>query len=148
MTSLTQHIARCYLSHWKTCQKAKLRLLSIMIYRLRNYRLTSKKYSESLTCDYEDLDSWLLRKKQPHIDEKELKRKNKRNASRSFESTDIRWYVGVVLLSVYHCSLHLYKFKFLVIFSRCKCTCCSSDAVTMASERVRKASAVTSEIDR
>ena len=75
MTSLTQHIARCYLSkQWKTCQKAKLRLLSIMIYRLRNYRLTSKKYSESLTCDYEDLDSWLLRKKQPHIDEKELKR--------------------------------------------------------------------------
>ena len=69
--------------------------------------LTSKKYSESLTCDYEDLDSWLLRKKQPHIDEKELKRKNKRNASRSFESTDIRWYVGVVILSVYHCSLHL-----------------------------------------
>ena len=59
MTSLTQHIARCYLSkQWKTCQKAKLRLLSI--YRLRNYRLTSKKYSESLTCDYEDLDSWLL----------------------------------------------------------------------------------------
>ena len=39
--------------------------------------------------DYEDLDSWLLRKKQLHIDEKELKRKNKRNASRSFESTDI-----------------------------------------------------------
>ena len=30
MTSLTQHIARCYLSkQWKTCQKAKLRLLSI-----------------------------------------------------------------------------------------------------------------------
>ena len=112
MTSLTQHIAHCYLSkQWKTCQKAKLLLLSIMIYRLRNYRLTSKKYSESLTCDYEDLDSWLLRKKQPHkqphIDEKELKRKNKRNASRSFESTDIRWYVGVVILSVYHCSLHL-----------------------------------------
>ena len=121
MTSLTQHIARCYLTkQWKTCQKAKLRLLSIMIYRLRNYRLTSKKYSESLTCDYEDLDSWvlrksdyedldswLLRKKQPHIDEKELKRKKKGNASRSFESTDIRWYVGVVILSVYHCSFHL-----------------------------------------
>ena len=108
MTSLTQHIALCYLSkQWKTCQKAKLRLLSIMIYRLRNYRLTSKKYSESLTCDYEDLDSWLLRKKQPHIDEKELKRKNKRNASRSFESTDTRWYVGVVILSVYYCCLHL-----------------------------------------
>ena len=63
-----------------------------MIYRLQNYRLTSKIYSESLTCDYENLDSWLLRKKQPHIDEKELKGKNKRNASRSLELTDIRWY--------------------------------------------------------
>ena len=42
------------------------------------------KHSESLTCDYEDLDSKLLRKKQPHIDGKELKRKNKRNAPRSF----------------------------------------------------------------
>ena len=32
MTSLTQHIARCYLSkQWKMCLKAKLRLLSIMI---------------------------------------------------------------------------------------------------------------------
>ena len=40
------------------------------------------KHSESLiiTCDYENLDSWLLRKKQPHIDGKELKMKNKRNA--------------------------------------------------------------------
>ena len=37
-----------------------------------------EKHSESLTCDYEDLDSRLLRKKQLHIDEKELKRKNKR----------------------------------------------------------------------
>ena len=63
-----------------------------MIYRLRYYRLTSKIYSESLTCDYEDLDSWLLRKKQPHIDRKELKRKKRRNASRLFELTDIRWY--------------------------------------------------------
>ena len=78
-----------------------------MIYRLRNYRLTSKIYSESLTCDYEDLDSWLLRKKQPHIDRKELKRKKRRNASRLFELTDIRWYVGVMILSVYYCSLHL-----------------------------------------
>ena len=33
-----------------------------------------EKHSESLTCDYEDLDSWPLRKKQPHIDGKELKR--------------------------------------------------------------------------
>ena len=37
-----------------------------------------EKHSESLTCDYEDLDSWLLRKKQPHIEGKEVKRKNKR----------------------------------------------------------------------
>ena len=40
----------------------------------------------------------------------------------------------------------LVKFKFLVIFSRCKCTCCSSDAVTKANKRLRNASAVTSEI--
>ena len=60
-----------------------------------------EKHSESPTCDYEDLDSWLLRKKQPHIDGKELKRKNKRNASSSFELTYIRWYVGVAILSVY-----------------------------------------------
>ena len=44
-----------------------------------------EKHSESLTCDYEDLDSWLLRKKQSHVDGKELKMKNKRNASRSLE---------------------------------------------------------------
>ena len=43
------------------------------------------KHRESLTCDYEDLYSWLLRKKQSHIDGKELKMKNKRNASRSLE---------------------------------------------------------------
>ena len=43
------------------------------------------KHSESHTCDYENLDSWLLRKKQSHIDGKELKMKNKRNASRSLE---------------------------------------------------------------
>ena len=40
-----------------------------------------EKHSESLTCDYEDLESWLLRKKQRHIDGKELKRENKSNAS-------------------------------------------------------------------
>ena len=40
------------------------------------------------------------------------------------------------------------KFKFLVIFSGCKCSCCFSDAVTKANERLRNASAVTSEIDR
>ena len=37
-----------------------------------------EKHSESLTCGYEDLDSLLLRKKQPHIKGKELKRKKKR----------------------------------------------------------------------
>ena len=60
-----------------------------------------EKHSGSLTYNYKDLDSWLRRKKQPHIDGKELKRKNNRNASRSFELTEIRWYVGVVILSVY-----------------------------------------------
>ena len=73
----------------------------------RTYDVTYSTYRSLLLEEDEDLDSWLLRKKQPHIDEEELKRKNKRNALRSFESTDIRWYVGVVTLSVYHCALHL-----------------------------------------
>ena len=43
MTSLTQHIARCYFSkQWKICLKAKLRLRLIMVSRLRSYRLTLK----------------------------------------------------------------------------------------------------------
>ena len=106
MMSLTQQLARCYLSKQrKTCPRVKLRLLSIMIYQLRSYSLTSKNIQSHL---------WLQRfslmateKKQPHIDGKELKRKNKRNAARSFELTEIKWYFGVVILSVYYCSLHL-----------------------------------------
>ena len=37
---------------------------------------------------------------------------------------------------------------FFVIFSMCKCTCCSSDSVTKANERQRNASAVTNETDQ
>ena len=66
-------------------------------------------------------------KKQPHIDGKELKRYNKRNAARSFELTEFKWYFGVVILSVYYCSLHLQKFQ----ISR---MCCSLEAVTKREE--------------
>ena len=45
-----------------------------------------EKHSESLTCDYEDLDSWLLRKKQLHIDGKELKRKDRRKFFETFSN--------------------------------------------------------------
>ena len=65
--------------------KAKLCLLLIMIYDLLTSEVSFdfKKHPESLTCDYKDLNSLLLKKKQPPIGGKELKRKNK---SKCFET--------------------------------------------------------------
>ena len=110
MTS-RQQIARCYLSRqWKTCLKAKFRLLSIMIFRLRSYRLTSKnhlpviiKFTLMATAEKEAAYRWGRAQKK---EQEEMLRD-------PFELSEIGWYVGVVILSVY------------LIFSRCKGTCCN-----------------------
>ena len=127
MMSLTQQLARSYLSKQrKTGPRVKLCLPSIMIYQLRSYSLTSKNILSHLPVIIK-IYSMSTEKKQPHIDGKELKRKNKRNASRSFELTEFKWYFGVM---IFFCLLLFPSFAKIQI-SR---MCCSLEAVTKTEE--------------